>query len=306
MEEFAMAKATGSENKELLSALEELATEVRDSEQGYKHSAENAKDGDLRSMFSDLSRERRTQAEELDRIIQRLGGTPPSSQGSTAGTAHRLWTDLKSTLTGGDRRSILQEVVRGESYLEECYDKALKQDLRGMTFPEDVQQTLQQQHSSARNSRNRFRSMLGAMGGAQQQQGRTMGSLTSGVEHYVVEKPMMGTALALGLGMVLGVLLSMSMRSGTSSSYGGRQSGYRGRQTGYGYGYGDQSRAGYGSGRSGYGYGSTGQSSGQSTGQSAGQSGYGYGTAGQAGYGAGTQARYGESGSTGQTTGSRT
>ena len=290
-----MAKANESDNKELANVLEELATELRDSEQGYKHSAEGTKDSDLRSKFSDLSRERRMQAEDLDRIIQRLGGTPPSSQGSTTGTAHRLWTDLKGTLTGGNRRSILQEVVRGESYLEECYDKALKQNLRGMTFPEDVQQTLQQQHSSVRNSRNRFRSMLESMGGAQQQQGGMMGSLTGGVEHYVVEKPMMGTALALGLGMVLGVLLSMSMRSGTGSSYGGgRQSGYRGRQAGYGYG--DQSRAG--SDRSGYGYGSSGQSGYQS--------GYGYGTAGQAGYGAGNQARYGESGSTGQATGSRT
>lgn len=266
-----MAKATSSDSKELLKGLEELATQARNSEQGYKQSAESVKDADLRSTFSDLSRERGEQANELDQIIRRLGGTPPSPQGSAVGVAHRTWVNLKSAITGGDRQSILQEVFRGESYAEETYDKFLKTNLHGMMLSQDDMQTIQRQHASIRDARERFRSMIESMGG-QVPVGGKAGTF-GGVESYVVERPMMGTALAFGIGLVVGCLLTMSMRA--TSGYGGRAEYGRGRQTGYRYGA---------EGRTGYGYG-----------------GSAYGTSGQTGYGTGTQSRYGERAEAGRT-----
>jgi ElaB/YqjD/DUF883 family membrane-anchored ribosome-binding protein len=180
-----------------------------------------------------------------------------------------MWMDVKSAVTGGDRQSILQEVYRSEAYLEECYDRLLKGNLRGMTLPQDAVQTIQRQHHSAREARNRSRSMLESMGAAPQMGGR-MGSITSGMESYVVEKPMVGTALAFGIGLIVGCLLSMSMRSTMGYGDSGRaEHGGKGRHAGYRYGS---------EGRTGYGYGTS-----------------AYGTSGQAGYG-GTEGRsyYGE------------
>lgn len=273
-----MAKATASENKELLKGLEDLATQARNSEQGYKQSAESVQDADLRSIFSDLSRERGQQANELDQIIRRLGGTPPSPQGSAAGAAHRTWVNLKSAITGGDRQSILQEVFRGESHAEETYDRFLRTDLHGMMMPQDDIQTIQRQHGSVRAARDRFRSMIESMGGEVPAGGR-MGGIASGMESYVVERPMMGTALAFGIGLVAGCLLTMSMRS--TMSEGGRMDYGKGRrQAGYRYGT---------EGRTGYRYGTP-----------------AYGSSGQAGYGAGTQTYYGEGAEADRTTTPRT
>jgi uncharacterized protein (TIGR02284 family) len=43
-----------------------------------------------------------------------------------SGAIHRAWIDVKATLGGDDRKSILQECERGEDAIKKAYQSALK------------------------------------------------------------------------------------------------------------------------------------------------------------------------------------
>jgi uncharacterized protein (TIGR02284 family) len=54
---------------------------------------------------------------------------------------HRVWTNLKAAVTGGDDKAILIECERGEDAAKAAYQEALKSDL-----PADVQTLVQRQY----------------------------------------------------------------------------------------------------------------------------------------------------------------
>src|SRR5262245_52618965 len=127
-----MATNTGIGGQKLaasaLSALQDLSASSHDSEQGYRRSAQDASDSDLKQQFEQLANERSSMAAELDRLIRQHGGEPIWKEGSLTGAAHRMWMDLRTALSNNDRQVILEEVARGESAAEEAYDNALRQN----------------------------------------------------------------------------------------------------------------------------------------------------------------------------------
>ena len=56
--------------------------------------------------------------------VRRLGGEP-DQDGSTLGSLHQTWLDLKSAITGRDDKAIINEVERGEDYLKGKFETAL-------------------------------------------------------------------------------------------------------------------------------------------------------------------------------------
>jgi uncharacterized protein (TIGR02284 family) len=60
--------------------------------------------------------------------VRRLGGDP-DEDGSTLGSLHQTWVDLKSAITGRDDKAIINEVERGEDYLKNKFETALNSDL---------------------------------------------------------------------------------------------------------------------------------------------------------------------------------
>ena len=295
---------TSSTNSGLADTLKEVGKIIRDSEEGYRHSANDIDDWQLRSMFLELARVRGEQGDEIDRLLQRFGAEAVAKGGSTSGTLHRTFVDLKAAITGHNRQAVIGEVVRGESYAESVFDKALRADV-----PADVRQVLQRHHNSVRDSRDRVRRMqqemsYGEESGMMQSIGDTGRRSMEMVQHTVAERPMMSTMVAVGVGVVIGALLTSTVwpRGGQSGSrgYGGQGGGYGGQ--GYGGGYGQGGYGGYGqSGYGGYGqsygqgggYGQSGRSGGY------GQSGYGqsYGESGYGRSGESQSGSYGQSGS---------
>jgi uncharacterized protein (TIGR02284 family) len=288
---------TSSTNSGLVDTLKEVGKIIRDSEEGYRHSANDIDDWQLRSMFLELARVRGEQGDEIDRLLQRFGGEAVAKGGSTSGTLHRTFVDLKAAITGHNRQAVIGEVVRGESYAESVFDKALRADV-----PADVRQVLQRHHNSVRDSRDRVRRMqqemsYGDEGGMMHSIGDTGRRSMEMVQHTVAERPMMSTMVAVGVGVVIGALLTSTVwpRGSQSGSrgYGGQGGGYGGQGYGGEYGgYGGYGRSGYG----GYGQ-SYGQSGGYGQG---GQSGYGQSGYGQSGYGQSGQSGYGQSGGYGR------
>ncbi|HEX2116671.1 MAG TPA: PA2169 family four-helix-bundle protein [Alphaproteobacteria bacterium] len=220
-----MATNTGIGEQRLaesaLSTLQDLSARCHDSEQGYRRSAQDASDSDLKQQFEQLANERSSMAAELDRLIREHGGEPSWKEGSLTGAAHRMWVDLRTALSRNERQVILEEVARGESAAEEAYDSALRQNL-----PANVMQVVRQHHRRVRETRNRYRAMAGT-GQTTSFTGELAQRLTSGTEgvtHYMQERPLMSTFAVFAVGFLAGAL-AVSMMSGQQSSY--RQGSHR-------------------------------------------------------------------------------
>ena len=68
--------------------------------------------------------QRRQICEQLQDAVRDLGGKP-QDEGTLLATAHRMFLDLKNAVTNGDM-SVINEVERGEDYIKEKYEDALK------------------------------------------------------------------------------------------------------------------------------------------------------------------------------------
>jgi uncharacterized protein (TIGR02284 family) len=107
-----------------LSKLDDLIVTTIDSVKGYDHAADHAAAARYADMFRALATERRSVVATLQEQSRVLGGTP-SDFGSAAATLHRRFEDLRRALGGGDE-AIVKEVERGEDYLKEEFERALR------------------------------------------------------------------------------------------------------------------------------------------------------------------------------------
>lgn len=112
-------------NKEAVSVLNDLIEFSKDGEKGFKTSAEDVKNPELKTFFLKLSTDCGTAASELQHQVRALGGDPETST-SVSGDLHRKWVDLKSLLTGKDEEAVLNEVERGEDHALKAYKHALE------------------------------------------------------------------------------------------------------------------------------------------------------------------------------------
>ena len=107
--------------------LNSLIETTLDSAHGYEEAAEHARDGQLKTMFSERSRRRQDLARQLQQEVRTFGGDPKDSQ-SMLGKAHNKFVDLKNALTGGSEKAVIDEVERGEDVIKAKFAKALKDD----------------------------------------------------------------------------------------------------------------------------------------------------------------------------------
>ena len=122
---------TNHEHSTEISTLNTLIATTIDSITGYEDAAANSEAGQFQQMFRDRATERQRVVEELRAEVRRLGGNP-EDDGSFMGKTHQRFLDLKAAITGRDEQAIINEVERGEDYLKEKFETALKDgDLSG-------------------------------------------------------------------------------------------------------------------------------------------------------------------------------
>ena len=109
-----------------ISKLDDLIVTTIDSIYGYEHSAKHAESGRFTGFFTEMAAERRQVVDALSARSRELGGTP-ADYGSAAATIHRRVEDLRLAFGGGDH-AILSEIERGEDYLKEEFERALKDE----------------------------------------------------------------------------------------------------------------------------------------------------------------------------------
>lgn len=145
-------KTTREEAKEnihenLVDNLQGLLEKNYDAEKGFKKALENAKDTSLKSFLKHQAVTRNRFATELDNEIRGLNEKPKES-GSTTGSLHRTWIDVKTAFTGSDDEAVLEECIRGEKASLEEYEETLKDN----RFPPQIQSVLNNQLSEIRNT----------------------------------------------------------------------------------------------------------------------------------------------------------
>lgn len=143
------------DNKKIVSTLNDLIETCRDGLNGFKEAAENVKSLDLKSSFNKMADQRAKFVQELQLEVRRLGGEAEKS-GSTAGAIHRVWMDIKGTLTGKDDHTILVECERGEDSAVSVYKEALRPGLptEVLTIVQLQYQTIQKDHDRVKQLRD--------------------------------------------------------------------------------------------------------------------------------------------------------
>lgn len=114
-----------TDRKDEISTLNTLIATLVDSVTGYEDAASNSEGSRFTQLFRDRASEQQRCVEELRAEVRRLGGNP-EDDGSFMGKTHQRFLDLKAAVTGRDEKSIINEVERGEDYLKEKFETALK------------------------------------------------------------------------------------------------------------------------------------------------------------------------------------
>jgi len=112
-------------NKHDISTLNGLIETTLDSADGYAEAAKDAKSEQLISLFRARSGERRTVASTLQQCVRSLGGKP-EDDGTVLASAHRMFVNLRTSLTSADNKAVVDEVERGEDHIKAKFEDAMK------------------------------------------------------------------------------------------------------------------------------------------------------------------------------------
>jgi uncharacterized protein (TIGR02284 family) len=100
---------TDHNHSDEITTLNTLIATTIDSVTGYENSAQEIENSRFQEIFRQRASERQKVVSELQSEVRRLGGQPEEG-GSFLGKAHQRFEDLKSAITGGDDKAIINEV----------------------------------------------------------------------------------------------------------------------------------------------------------------------------------------------------
>ncbi len=143
-----------AQKKEIISTVNSLIETLKDGEQGFRQSAEAAKDPALKSLFNEFSTERSRFAGELQDQLRQIGESEPEDSSSVAGSIHRAWIGLKAAVSSGDDHAILAECERGEDSAISEYKKAI-----GIDLSSPLRETVSRQYDKVKLAHDRVRSL---------------------------------------------------------------------------------------------------------------------------------------------------
>lgn len=131
--------------------LEDLVKINNDRVEGYEKAMKQTDDEDLKMFFSRMLDESRQYREELNRLLDGLGGERETDS-TIVGKIYRTWMDVKVSFGGKDRHSILASCEFGEDAAQKSYRQALEQDLS-----ENIRDVIARQQSALKASHDRVR-----------------------------------------------------------------------------------------------------------------------------------------------------
>jgi uncharacterized protein (TIGR02284 family) len=142
---------------EMQLALNSLISTLLDSQKGLADTGEHLKDETLKRYFLAESLKRASFRGDLEEILHQNGVHDIKESGTTAGSLHRVWGDLKAKLGGGDH-TLLETAEQGEDEVKKAYADALDQEL-----PLPVRQLLAEQQAHVLTSHDFVKSHRDAL-----------------------------------------------------------------------------------------------------------------------------------------------
>lgn len=127
--------------------INDLLEKNYDAEKGYKKAAEIVDNNKLQQFFKEQAQNRYDFGHELKSEIENFGETPDKG-GSTKGSMHRTWMDIKSTFTSNDEQAILNEVKTGEEAAVEEYNEVINDT----TLPPTTKDILTKQRNNVQTA----------------------------------------------------------------------------------------------------------------------------------------------------------
>lgn len=138
--------------------LNSLIETTLDSANGYRDAAEGAESPPIRSLLARKASTREELSRRLQSEVRNFGAEPETDQ-SALGKAHNVFTELKGKVMGRDDDSVLAEVDRGESFIEEKFEKAA----RDPDLPEPVRRLLESECAAIRTDHEEMKRMKSGM-----------------------------------------------------------------------------------------------------------------------------------------------
>ncbi len=136
-----------NKNAELEKVLKSVINVLQDGQKGFADIGEHLKDDTLKRYFLAESLKRANFRAELENELHRHGVRDVHEEGTTAGTLHRTWGDIKGKIFGADDHGLLATAEQGEDTAKKTYKDALEQEL-----PLPVRQLLSEQNAHIINS----------------------------------------------------------------------------------------------------------------------------------------------------------
>lgn len=162
--------------------LNTLIATLLDSVDGYTKSAQDVRNPDFAQRFNARARERQSVVAELQACVARLGGNP-EDDGTISGAAHRGFINLKEAVTGTDDTAILNEVERGEDYLKEKFEAALRMD----DLAPEARQSIQRAWDSVKGGHDEMAALKHRREGAEDYAARQTDTIEAREQEYASE-----------------------------------------------------------------------------------------------------------------------
>ncbi len=146
-----------SQQKEIISTLNNLIETLKDGQEGFRQSANGVDDPQLKTVFDSFALQRSRFAGELQSEVVKLGEPDPEDSSSATGAMHRAWINIKSAVTSRDRHAILAEAERGEDAAVSAYKDALEEDL-----PAPIRDLVSRQSTEVKAAHDKIRNLRDA------------------------------------------------------------------------------------------------------------------------------------------------
>jgi uncharacterized protein (TIGR02284 family) len=145
---------TMSDNKHVVSILNDLLENSRDGEYGFKTCAEQVETASAKTLFATRATGCAQAARELEAMIRQYGGEPASG-GTATGALHRGWVKVKGSVGFDSELAILESCEKGEDAALARYRDALKEE----GLPADVRALIQRQAEGAQKNHDEVRNL---------------------------------------------------------------------------------------------------------------------------------------------------
>lgn len=139
-------------NVELEKVIKGVINILQDGQKGFADIGEHLKDETLKRYFLAESLKRANFRAELENELHRHGVHDVKEEGTTAGTLHRAWGDLKAKVLGVGDHELLATAEQGEDQAKKTYKDALEQEL-----PMPLRQLLSEQNAHIMTSHDYVR-----------------------------------------------------------------------------------------------------------------------------------------------------